>query len=87
MQSGCDVFDFSLLMSSESFPPKCVFMYMWVCVGGLFAVSVMNMRLVLAVTLEPQTSVRACVCMNPCVCVSDRVVRGGLRLFQAKRVT
>lgn len=50
-------------------PLECVFVYMRVCVGGLSGVSARNMSLVLAVTLEPQTSVP--------MYVSDGEVRGG----------
>lgn len=34
---------------------KCVLVYLHVCVGGLFGISVMDISLVLAVTLEPQS--------------------------------
>lgn len=47
------------LMSLKSVSLKCVLVYLHVCVGGLFGISVMDISLVLAVTLEPQS--RVCV--------------------------
>lgn len=57
-------------MSFRCVPLKCEVMYVFVCVAGLFSESITNMKLVLAVTLEPQTSVCVCVCVcKPPVCM------------------
>lgn len=84
MPSGCFDFFTSFLIGLESVSVKCVFVDMHVFVSGLFYISVMNMRLGLAVTLEPQTSV--CVLKPLCMHFLRSGQRGLLRLFQAKWV-
>lgn len=91
-QECCFDFFFQIfLMSLKSVSLKCVLVYLHVCVGGLFGISVMDISLVLAVTLEPQS--RVCVCVFKPLCmgfwvrerlvefVPGQAVHAGLKLF------
>lgn len=70
---------------------KCVLVYLHVCVGGLFGISVMDISLVLAVTLEPQLCVWVWVFKPLCMgfwvrerlveFVPGQAVHAGLKLF------
>lgn len=51
-----------------------MYMYMYVYVSGLFGISVINTRSVLAVTLEPRTS----MCVKPFVYVFLKEQPGGV---------
>lgn len=91
MLSGCFDFFFlqTFLMSLESVTLKCVLAYVHVCISGFFGISAMNMSLVSAVTLQPQTSV--CVFKPLCTgfwvreqlvgFVLGRAGHAGLKLF------